>query len=48
MEATLDRLIGTVGGAVVGGAVGFVVPHQNEHRSIFRDQTDATESGLGN
>jgi uncharacterized membrane protein YccC len=29
VKATIDRVIGTIGGAVVGGAVGFVVPHQN-------------------
>jgi uncharacterized membrane protein YccC len=28
-KATIDRVIGTIGGAVAGGAVGFVVPHQN-------------------
>jgi uncharacterized membrane protein YccC len=29
VKATIDRVIGTIGGAVAGGAVGFVVPHQN-------------------
>ena len=29
VKATIDRVIGTIGGAVIGGAVGFVVPHQN-------------------
>jgi uncharacterized membrane protein YccC len=29
VKATIDRVIGTIGGAVVGGAVGFVVPHHN-------------------
>jgi len=29
VKATLDRVIGTIGGAVAGGTVGFIVPHQN-------------------
>ena len=29
VKATIDRVIGTIGGAVAGGAVGFIVPHQN-------------------
>jgi uncharacterized membrane protein YccC len=28
-KATIDRVIGTIGRAVAGGAVGFIVPHQN-------------------
>ena len=29
VKATIDRVIGTIGGAVAGGAVGYVVPHQS-------------------
>jgi len=29
VEATIDRLIGTVGGAVAGVAVAYLVPHQS-------------------
>jgi uncharacterized membrane protein YgaE (UPF0421/DUF939 family) len=29
VKAAIDRVIGTIGGAVAGGAVGYVVPHQN-------------------
>jgi uncharacterized membrane protein YccC len=29
VKATIDRVIGTIGGAVVGGAVGYLVPHQS-------------------
>src|SRR3984957_8787552 len=29
VKATIERVIVTIGGAVIGGAVGFVVPHQN-------------------
>jgi len=29
VKATLDRLIGTIGGAVAGGAVGYFVPHES-------------------
>jgi uncharacterized membrane protein YccC len=29
VRATIDRLIGTVGGAVAGGAVGYLLPHES-------------------
>ena len=29
VKATIDRVIGTIGGAVAGGAVGYIVPHQS-------------------
>jgi uncharacterized membrane protein YccC len=29
VKATIDRLIGTIGGAVAGGAVAYLVPHQS-------------------
>jgi uncharacterized membrane protein YccC len=29
IKATIDRVIGTIGGAVAGGAVGYIVPHQS-------------------
>ena len=29
VKATIDRMIGTIGGAVAGGAVGYFVPHQS-------------------
>jgi uncharacterized membrane protein YccC len=29
VKATIDRVIGTIGGAVAGGAVGSIVPYQN-------------------
>src|SRR5271170_2512976 len=29
VKATIDRLIGTIGGAVAGGAVGYFVPHES-------------------
>ncbi len=29
VKATIDRLIGTVGGAVAGGAVGYLLPHES-------------------
>jgi uncharacterized membrane protein YccC len=29
VKATIDRVIGTIGGAVAGGAVGYLVPHQS-------------------
>src|SRR5262249_19365288 len=29
VKATFDRVIGTVGGAVAGGAVGYLLPHQS-------------------
>jgi len=28
VKATIDRVIGTIGGAFAGGVVGYVVPHQ--------------------
>ena len=29
VKATIDRVTGTIGGAVAGGAVGYIVPHQS-------------------
>jgi uncharacterized membrane protein YccC len=29
VKATIDRVIGTIGGAVAGGAVGYFVPHES-------------------
>jgi uncharacterized membrane protein YccC len=29
VKATIDRVIGTIGGAVAGGAVGYFVPHDH-------------------
>src|SRR6202043_3955175 len=30
LKATFDYLVGTLGGAVYGGAVGFIIPHSNQ------------------
>ena len=30
LKATFDYLVGTLGGAIYGGAVGFLIPHSNQ------------------